>query len=59
MLTEAGVGPALAEVGRFHQEHAGLMSHPGAENQEQSSQDDAALQQEEKGGKMPTDGKSA
>lgn len=48
-LTEAGVGPALAEVGRFHQEHAGLMSHPRAENQQQSSQHDATLQGEKRG----------
>lgn len=49
ILTQAGVGPALAEIGRFHQEHAGLMSHPRTENQQQSSQDNATLKREKRG----------
>lgn len=51
ILTQAGVGPALAEIGRFHQEHAGLMSHPRTENQQQSSQDNATLKREKRGGR--------
>lgn len=42
-LTQAGVGPPLAQAGRLHQEHARLVRHPGAEDQEQRPQDDAAL----------------
>lgn len=45
-LTEAGVGPALAEVGRLHQEHAGLVRHPGAEDEQHSSQQDPTLREE-------------
>lgn len=43
-LTQARVGPPLAQAGSFHQEHAGLVRHPGAEGQEQGPQDDAALE---------------
>lgn len=45
-LTQAGVGPPLAQAGRLHQEHARLVRHPGAEDQEQRPQDDAALRGE-------------
>lgn len=51
-LTKAGVGPALAEVGRLHQEHAGLVSHPRAEDQQHSSQEDPTLQWQETSRKL-------
>lgn len=44
VLTQAGVGPPFAQAGGFHQEHAGLVRHPRAEDQEQGAQDDAALE---------------
>lgn len=46
-LTQARVGPPLAQAGGFHEEHAGLVRHPRAESQEQGPQADAALEGQE------------
>lgn len=45
-LTQARVGSPFAQAGGFHQEHAGLVRHPRAENQEQGPQHDATLEGE-------------
>lgn len=50
-LTQARVGPPLAQAGGFHQEHAGLVRHPRAERQQQDPQEDAALAGREEGGR--------
>ena len=47
-LTQAGVRSPLAQAGGLHQEHAGLVCHPRAENQEQGPQDNATLEGWEK-----------
>lgn len=50
MERQASIGSPLAQAGRLHQEHARLVCHPGAEDQEQGPQDDATLFEAERHG---------